>query len=130
MYPLQLLTGNVPLATMLATTLQPTTAGRELPSTASPLTVSRMPAPPTGTKWWHCSSDQEAMMLRPDKEEVTRLDITPEEHPHQRWKEGRPLSDYSRRTAGKPSGKIQTSTKLLGKHISKYTAPTMTMRVP
>ena len=39
MYPLQLLT------------LQPGTVGRELTSTASPPTVSEMPAPPTGTKW-------------------------------------------------------------------------------
>ena len=51
MYPLQLLTGNMQLATMLATRLQPATVGRKWPSTVSPLTVSRMPAPPTGTKW-------------------------------------------------------------------------------
>ena len=91
MYPLQLLTGNVPLAALLATTLQLATMGRELPSTASPLTVSRMPAPPIGIKWWCHSSDQEVMMLTPEKEEATGLDITPKEHPHQRWKEGRPL---------------------------------------
>ena len=41
MYPLQLLISNVPLATMLVTILQLATVGRELPSTASPLTVSR-----------------------------------------------------------------------------------------
>ena len=45
MYPLQLLTGNVPLAT----TPQLATAGREPPPTASPSMVSRMPASPTGT---------------------------------------------------------------------------------
>ena len=54
MYPLQLLTGNVLLATILkmpATTLQPATAGRELTSTASPPIVSENPAPPTRIKW-------------------------------------------------------------------------------
>ena len=49
MYPLQLLTNNVPLATisrMPATILQLATAARELTSTAPPSTVSEMPAAP------------------------------------------------------------------------------------
>ena len=74
MYPLQLLTGNVPLTT----TPQLVPAGRELPSKASP-TVSRMLAPSTGVKWQHCSSNQEAMTPRPEEEEVAGLDITLEE---------------------------------------------------
>ena len=85
MYPLQLLTGNVPLAAMLAT------VGWEPPSTTTPLTVSRMPTPQTRTKWQHCSSNQEAMMPRPEEEKVAMLDVTPKEHPHQRQKKGRPL---------------------------------------
>ena len=75
MYPLELLSGNVPLAIMLATTLQLAKVGRELPSIASSLTVSKMPAPLTGTKWQCHSSDQEAMMPRPKEEEATGLDI-------------------------------------------------------
>ena len=87
MYPLQLLTGNVPLAIMLATTPQLATVGRELLLTAFIPTLSRMVAPPTGTKWWCWLSDQEAMMPRPEEEEAAILDVTVEEHPH--WR--RPL---------------------------------------
>ena len=92
--PLQLLTANVVLAAILgmpATTPQPATAARELMSTASPCTVSETPAPLTGIKWWHCSSNWEVTMLRPEEEEAVGLDITPEEWPCQRKKEGRPL---------------------------------------
>ena len=95
MYPLQLLTGNVPLATILgmaATTQQPATAGREPMSTASPPTVSEMPVPPTRTKWWCCSFNWETTTLEPEEEEAAGLDITPEEQLHQRQKEGRPLA--------------------------------------
>ena len=62
-------------------------------STASPPTVSEMPAPPTGIKWWCHSSDQEATitMLKPEEEKSAGLDITSVEWPHQRWKEGKPL---------------------------------------
>ena len=90
MYPLQLLTDNVPLATMLATTIQPATVGRGLPSTASLLTVSKMPAPLTRTNG-SAAHPTRKVMMRPEEEEVTELDVTLEEHPHQRWKEGRPL---------------------------------------
>ena len=76
MNPSQLLTGNLPLAT----TLQLATVGRELPATASPLTVSKMPGPPTRTKQWCHSSNQEAV-TRPEEEEVTGLHVTPKEHP-------------------------------------------------
>ena len=60
MYPMLLLTGNVPLPTLLAATLQLATVGGELPLTASPPTVPKMLAPPTRTKQRHQSSDQEA----------------------------------------------------------------------
>ena len=50
MYPIQLLTGNVPLAIMLATTPQPATVGREPPLTASPPTALRILAAPSGGK--------------------------------------------------------------------------------
>ena len=105
MYPLQLLTDNVPLSAMLATTLQPATAGRELLSTASLLTVSGIPAPQTRTKQWHCSFDQEPMTLRPEEEEATGLDVTPEEHPCQRQKEMRAPCEVPQ---GEPSESLQT----------------------
>ena len=77
MYPLQLLTGNVPLAAisgMLATNLQLGVVGRELASAVSIPNVSEMPVPLTGTKW-HCTSDQEVSTVE--------LDITPRGHPTQ-----------------------------------------------
>ena len=86
MYPLQLLTGNVPLATMLVITLQLATVGREPPSTASPLTVSRMPAPQL-----ELNGSTACMPRKQEEEEVTGLDVTSKEHPHQRQKGGRPL---------------------------------------
>ena len=91
-YPLLLLTGNVPLAAMLATTTQLATVGWELLVAASPPTVSRMLAPPTGTKWQHPLSDQEAAASRPE-EKVASLDISQEEHPPQKQKERRPFAN-------------------------------------
>ena len=82
MYPLLLLTGNVPLAAMLATTPQLAMVGGELPLTASPPTVSRKLAPPTRTKWWHPLSNQEATASRAEEEEAAILDVSQEEHPH------------------------------------------------
>ena len=46
MYPFLLLTDNVPLAGMMASTPQLTSVGKEPLVAASPSTVSRMPAPP------------------------------------------------------------------------------------
>ena len=80
-YPLLLLTGNVPLAAMLATTPQLATVGGEPPLTTSPPTVSRMLTPPTGTKWQCQSSDQEATASRPEEGEAAGLVVSPGEHP-------------------------------------------------
>ena len=116
MYPLQLLTSNMQLAAMLATTPQLAPMGRELPSTACPPTVSRMPAPPSRAKWQHCSSNQEAMMPRPEEEEVASLDITLEEHPHQRGGRGETLARLLKES--------HQEAKLLGECISRCTTPT------
>ena len=56
-----------------------------------PPTASRDASIPTRIKWWHCSSNLEATMPRPEEEEAAGLYITPEEWPCQKWKEGRPL---------------------------------------
>ena len=82
MYPLQLLTGSMPLVSilgMLATTLQLATVGREWTSTASPPKVSEKPAPPTRTKWQCHLSNWEATTLRPEEEGVAGLEVTPKE---------------------------------------------------
>ena len=131
MYPLQLLTGNVPLSTILgmpAPTLQLATAGRKLTSTACPPTVSEMPAVPTRIKWQCHLSDWETITLRP--EEAAGLDITPEEWPAKGRKRGNPWQSSSRRATGKPSGKTPNLSNQLGRPISKHTTPTMTMRGP
>ena len=84
MYSLQFLTGNVLLATilgMLTTTLQPAVVGREPTLAASIPSVSEMPAPPTGTKWWCHLSDQGVCTPRLEEEETAELDISPKEKP-------------------------------------------------
>ena len=91
MYPLQLLMGNVSLATLLVTTAQPT-APIAKPTPATPPTVAETPAPPMGSKQWHCLSNWEAASPRSGEAEATVLDVTPEEQPHQRWKDRRPLA--------------------------------------
>ena len=85
LYPLQLLTGDVPLATllgMLATTQLWTMAGSE-PAHAVPIPrVPGMPALQTGTKCLCHSSDQGVLALRQEEEETVELSYTPKEHPH------------------------------------------------
>ena len=108
MYFLQLLTGNMLLASILgmpATTLQPATPGREPTWTASPPTVSEMPAPPTGIKWWCHLSDWEATMLKPEEQESVGLDVTPAEWPCQRQKEGNPLASLHKESHWEALGK-------------------------
>ena len=95
-----------------------------------PSTVSRMLAPNTRTKWQHHSSDQEAMTPSPEEEEAVSLDVTLEEHPHQRHKGGGPLQGSSRRVIRKPSEKTPTSSELLGNCISRCSTLTLTMRDP
>ena len=90
MYPLQLLTSNVPLATilwMLATAQLQAVASRELMSEASIPSLSETPPHLMGAKWWQCSFDQGISM--PRQEETVELDDTPKEPLHHRWKEGR-----------------------------------------
>ena len=57
---------------------QPATAiGKPTPVTL-PLTMSQTPAPPTGTKWWCHSSDQETTFPRSGEEEAAVLDVKAE----------------------------------------------------
>ena len=106
------------------------TAGRELMSTASQPTVSEMPAPPTGTKWWCHSSNQEATMWRPEEEEAAGLDVTPKEQTPLKAERG---EAPGKAPQGEPLGSLQerllNSSKQLGRHISRCTtAWTMTMK--
>ena len=124
MYPLQLFTGDMSLAALMGMTtaahLQavegiPTTpkatselatVGRELLLTASPPTVPRMPALPSRTKWWCSSSNQEAAASRAEEDEVASLDISQEEHPHQKQKERRLLAKHLKESCQESSPRI------------------------
>ena len=91
MYPLQLLTENMSLASLLVTTPNwPLQLGTH--PTTPPPTMSETPAPPTGTKQWCCSSDWEVASPRSGEEDATVLDMMLEEWPHWRQKDGRPLA--------------------------------------
>ena len=89
MCPLQLLTGNLPLATMLgmlaATQLQ-AVASTEPTLAASISSVLETPVPLMGAKWWHHSCNQG--VSTPRQEETAELDDTPEEPSHQKQKGG------------------------------------------
>ena len=88
MYPLQLLTGNMTLATLLAIFSQPSTKmGEPTPVTPHP-TASVVPTLTLGIKQWHHSPDQEATSPRSGEEEATG---TSEEPPHQKQKNVNPL---------------------------------------
>ena len=73
------------------------TAIRELTRTASPI-MSETLTPAMGTKQWHCSSSWEVASSRSGEEEATVLDVTLEEQPHWRWKDGRALAKLLKRS--------------------------------
>ena len=92
LYPLQLLTSDVPLVAllgMLATTQLWAMADGELAPTVPIPRVLEMPAPPTGTKCQCYSLDQGVPAPRQEEEETVEPDYTLKECPHQKWKEGR-----------------------------------------
>ena len=92
LYPLQLLTGNVPLATILGMSVTgqlQAVADRELAPAASIPSILEMPSPQVGTKCWCHSSDQGMPTLRQDEEGMADIDDMPEEHPCQKQNEGR-----------------------------------------
>ena len=86
MYPLQLLTADMPLVALMGMTTmaqleamegltappnvtpQLADVGRELPLTASSCTVPRMLTPPSRTQWQCPSSNQEAAASRTEEE--------------------------------------------------------------
>ena len=87
MYPLQLLTGNVPLAIilgMLATTQLQAMADRGLVKAPPTPSTFGIPVPQVGTKYQHPSSDQGVPTLRQDEDEMANIDDIPEEHPHKK----------------------------------------------
>ena len=92
LYPLQLLTGDVPLAVLLGMSataqLWAVADGEMAPTTPIPR-VPEMPAPPTGTKHQCHSSDQGVPAPRQEEEETVEPNYTPKEWPHQKQKEGR-----------------------------------------
>ena len=72
MYPLQLLTGDVPLAAILgmsaATQLGAVADRRSVQAPPTPSMLG-IPVPQMGTKCWCCSSDQGVPIARQDEEE-------------------------------------------------------------
>ena len=91
LWPLQLLKGNALLAALLATIAKlASPIGRPTPTTPNP-TMMETPTSPPGSKWCCCLSNQEAASLRSGQDEVAVLDVTPEEQPHQKQKDRRPL---------------------------------------
>ena len=79
------------LATLLLPTPQLATVVWEpIPTTPHPAgPVAQTPL--MGTKWWHCSPDQELALTRSGDEKTA---VTSEEPPHQRWGDEKPLAKY------------------------------------
>ena len=93
MYPLQLLTSNVLLASisgMSATAQLEAVSGREPAPAASIPIVSEMLAPQGGVKCWCQSSN-----LKQEEEETVEPDHTTEEHPYQKMERGKATSKGS-----------------------------------
>ena len=92
LYPLQLLTGDVPLATilwMLATAQLWAIADRESVPAAPTPRVLWIPNLQVGRKCQCHSSDQGVPTPRQDEEEAANIDDMPKECPHRKHKEGR-----------------------------------------
>ena len=93
LYPLQLLTNDVLLATLLgmSATIQLWAVTDRGPSPAASIpSVSEMPVPQAGAKHQCHSLDQGLPTLRQEEEEMTDIDDIPKEHPHHKRKEGKP----------------------------------------
>ena len=84
MCPLQLLMGNMSLATLLATPSQVSTTWEEPTPVISHLATHVAPVPCSGTKWQHHLPNQAACSPKPIDEVVEAS----EELPHQKWKDG------------------------------------------
>ena len=81
LYPLQLLMGNILLASLLTATPQPAPLAREPPLTVPPPLVSKPSSSPTGAKQW----------CHPSGEEATGSTASAEKPTCQKWKEGKTL---------------------------------------
>ena len=109
LYPLQILTNDVPLATilgMLATAQLWAIADRGL--VLAPPTPIELGTPvlQVGGKCWCHSSDQGAPTPkgpRQDEEEAANIDEVPEECPHRKHKEGKALKEPRREAFSKES---------------------------
>ena len=95
LYPLQLLTSNQPLATLLGMKdtahLQAVLDRGPAPVSSIP-SVSEIPVPQMGAKHWCYSSDQGVLPLRWEEEETADINYPPKEHHHHKQKEGRPAA--------------------------------------
>ena len=87
MCPLQLLMGNMSLATLLAIPPQALTTTKEPTPLISCPTNQATPRPSSGIKWWHHSPNWVACLPQPT-EEIAEIS---EEPLHQKWKDRMPL---------------------------------------
>ena len=87
MYPLQLLTGNMPLATLLAFPPQEFIAREEPTPVISHLATPVAPAPSSGMKQW-CHLPNQVACSPSQGDEVVE---TSKEPPCQKWKDGTPF---------------------------------------
>ena len=87
MCPLQLLMGNMSLATLMAIPPQPSITRDEPTPVISCLATPAALAPSSGTKWWHHLPNQAVCSPQPTDE----IKEPSEELPHQKQKDGMPL---------------------------------------
>ena len=132
LYPLQLLTGNVPLAAllgMLATIPPQAVADGELAPAPSIPSVLEMPAPQVDTKHWHCSSDQ-GVPPRQEEEEMAELYFTPKRASSVKMKRRKTLKEPCWEAFSKesevwkwPSGPIIRPTSPTSSRMGHMTSP-------
>ena len=92
LYPLQLLTSDVLLASLLgmsATSQLHAVADGGLVPVSSIPSVLEMPVPPMGAKCWCHSSDQDVLAPRQEEEKMADIDYPPKGCLYCKWKEGR-----------------------------------------
>ena len=119
LYPLHFLMGNILLASLLTVTLQPAHPMREPPFTVPPPLASKPPSSPTGTKWQH----------HPSWEEATGSAASAKEPSCWRQKEGKPLAGLKETTKW-PFVRMLTLSRPPGGHILRCITLLSTRRGP
>ena len=117
LYPLQLLTGDVPLTTILgmsATAQLQTVTDRGSELAPPNPSMSGIPVPLMGVKCQHPSSGQGVPALsQEEEEEIADTDDIPKEHPYKKWKDrrlvGKALKELQREAVSKESDMVKVA---------------------